>query len=144
MIKGIWELAGEGTLTASFQHWVSDRNDEPVAATGGGANVPVFGLVDRDITDSTYVMAYENPFTDNPLLDLLVQLSYSDTTNVQGDHTDTSGGSVACAPGQTQVVCDSTYAYKTLNLKAENRSEFSFGNWDAFTTIGAAYTRIDR
>jgi len=144
LIKGAWDLSGEGKLTASLQYWNSDRNDEPLAATGGGSNVPVFGLVDRDISDKTYVLAYENPYSDNPLLDLTVQLSYSDTTNVQFDHTDTSGGFVTCGPGQTQVVCDATYSYKTLNLKAENRSEFAFGNWDAFTTVGVAFTRIDR
>ena len=144
MIKGTWELSGEGLLKASLQHWVSAQDMAPLAATGGAINVPTFGLVDRDVTDTTFVVAYENPVSDNPWLDLTVQLAYSDTTNVQSDHVDTSGGMVTCAPGQGQVACDATYSYKTLNLKAENRAEFTLGGWDAFLTTGAEFTRIDR
>jgi hemoglobin/transferrin/lactoferrin receptor protein len=144
MIKANWDLSGEGLLKASLQRWVSSQDDGPLAATGGAVNVPTFGLIDRDLTDTTFVVAYENPFSDNPWVDLTVQLSWSDTTNVQSNHTNSPGGMLTCAPGQTQVVCDATYSYKTLNLKAENRAEFAFGGWDAFLTMGAEFTRIDR
>ena len=144
LVKGTWTLGEDETLRLSFQQFRSSLDDAPLAATGGAGNVPVFGLIDRTVNDRTVVLSYQNGFPDNPALNLTAQLSYSDTTNSQRDHTDTSGGAVSCAPGSFAVVCDVDYAYKTLNLKLENRAEMAGAGWQNFLTYGIEVTRIDR
>src|SRR5690606_3252853 len=144
LLKGTWDLGEDQTLRLSYQHWRSNIDDAPLAATGGGAVVPTFGLVDRLVNDRTIVASYENGFAGNPLFDLKVQLSYSDTTTVQDNHTDTSGGFVTCGPGNLAVVCDVEYGYRTLNLRAENRAELAGANWQSFLTYGVEFTRAER
>lgn len=144
LVKGVWDLGEDETLRLSYQQWTSNIDDSPLAATGGNAVVPTFGLIDRDVTDRTTTLSYHNGFAGNPLLDLTLLAAYSDTRSKQHDHTDTSGGFVNCAPGSFAVVCDSDYAYKTLTLKAENRSDIGGAAWAGHLTYGVEYTRIKR
>ena len=143
LIKGTWHL-GDNTVRLSFQQWQSSLDDSPLAATGGNSNVGIFGLTDRDTTDRTVVLSWENHFEGINWLNLRAQVSMSDTTVSQSNHQDTSGFGLACAAGTFAVLCDAEYGYKTWNLKVENSADFAFGDWTNHLTTGIEYTRTDR
>ncbi len=114
----------EQTVRLSYQRWQSASDDSDYSQTGTLVNS--FGTIDRDITDQTIVFRYDNPASDNSLLDLSVNLSYSDTTIEQDDATGTS----------SQLFDDTEYAYRTWQGKIENTFEHSGNGFENYLTIG--------
>lgn len=137
LAKGTFKVGDEGKLRLSYQHWDSDLDDQQLSQT---STATFFGLIDRHVVDRTAIAAYENPFSDNDLLDLKVALSYSGTSNQQRDADLRS----SCSPGTFAVVCDSDYAYNTWQFNAQNTMEWHGDNWDNFLTIGSQTSHQNR
>lgn len=142
LAKGTFKVGDEGTLRLSYQRWDSKLDRQQVSQTNFDT---MFGLVDRHVVDNTAIASYENPFSDNDMLDLKVQLSYSDTSNSQRNHIDNPAPPpITCGLGTAAIVCDSDYAYKTWQLNAQNTSEWSGDNWENFLTVGTQLTHQTR
>ncbi|AKS46350.1 hemoglobin/transferrin/lactoferrin receptor protein [Octadecabacter temperatus] len=120
-------------LTVSYTRWNSDLDDTEYSQTGTLG----FGTVDRDITDQTLAIRYENSVLGNNLYDLDVVLSYSDTNVIQSD---SSLGMFS----PSSLFMDSEYAYQTTSLKVENTAEFSGGNYEAYVTAGVQLSQQER
>lgn len=118
-------------VTVSYTRWNSNLDDTAYSQTGTLG----FGTVDRDITDETLSIRYENPVLGNNLLDLDVVLSYSDTQVEQSN---------ASVPSPSSLFMDSEYAYQTTSLKVENTSEFGSGNYEAYVTTGIQLSQQER
>jgi len=144
----------EQVLRLSYQRWQSDADDTVYAQTSTESS---FGTTDRKVTDQTIIASYENPAADNPWLDLNVSLSYSDTTNEQKNHRPgppTSFGPgmppmVIASPGlndigQTAILNDTTYAYRTLQLKADNTFDYVGDTVQNYFTFGFQASTQDR
>jgi hemoglobin/transferrin/lactoferrin receptor protein len=146
---------GEGdeqVLRLSYQRWQSAAKDQEYAQTGTQS---FFGKTDRDVTDDTFVLSYENPASDNPWLDLNLALSYSNTRNSQKNH---KPGFMEVAPGvfvpiastgpgdvgQTAILNDTDYAYRTWQLKGDNTMEFGGDGWQNFLTTGVQLSHQQR
>ncbi|MDO9526628.1 MAG: TonB-dependent receptor [Gemmobacter sp.] len=134
LLKGKWTLGADAdqSLTLALSRTDSDLDDTVVAQTGGAA-VAGFGTSDVHTIDDTVALTWNHKFAGNPLLDMTVQLSHTDT-NVTKDNF--SFGAM-CAPGRTQVLCDSRFGYATTTLKVENTADLSRGAWDNHITVGA-------
>ncbi|MHA7776697.1 TonB-dependent receptor domain-containing protein [Roseibium sp. M-1] len=113
----------EQSVRLSYQRWQSSADDTDYSQTGTLA----FGEIDRDITDQTYVLRYNNPASDNHFLDLDVTLTYSDTTVEQENATSTI---------PSQLFDDTEYAYRTWQGKIENTFEYSGSSFENFLTVG--------
>ncbi len=127
LVKGTMHLDAEQTVRLSYQKWNSDQDKQDYAQTG---TIPLnnpqnFGQIDRTVDDQTVVASYENPAEDNKMLDLKVQLSYSDTS-VQQRNPTVNIGSIGAAD----------YGYKTVQLNVQNTSELSGDNWVNYVTYG--------
>jgi hemoglobin/transferrin/lactoferrin receptor protein len=129
LAKGTFKVGDAGTLRLSYQRWDSDLDDQQLSQT---STATFFGLIDRHVVDQTAIASYENPFSDNDMLDLKVALSYSDTSSKQRD----ADLRVGCSPGSFAVVCDSDYAYKTLQFNAQNTMEWRGASWENYLTYG--------
>lgn len=125
----------EQSVTVSYTRWSSDADDTEYSQTGTLG----FGTVDREITDQTLAIRYENPVLGNDLLDLDIVLSYSDTDVSQ---TDAQFGRRGCS--RPSLFCDTDYAYETTSLKVENTSSFSGANYQAYVTTGVQISHQDR
>ncbi|WP_375451789.1 TonB-dependent receptor domain-containing protein [uncultured Devosia sp.] len=134
LLKGTLHFGdnNEQTLRASYQRWYSDAKDQPYAQTSTQA---AFGFIDREVIDQTAVLVWENPATDNPWVDLKVNVSYSDTTNEQTNHRAVLGGPVTPNTG-TNLFADTRYGYKTWQLKADNTVEWIGDDFENFFTFG--------
>jgi len=155
LVKGTFRFgdANEQVVRASYQRWSSDAQDQDYAQTGTQA---VFGTTDRTVVDDTFVLSYENPATDNPWLDLNLHLSYSNTANSQRNHR--AGPPMEVAPGifvpvvptgpgdvgQTAILNDTDYAYRTWQFKGDNTMEFTGESWQNFLTAGVQISRQER
>jgi hemoglobin/transferrin/lactoferrin receptor protein len=141
LVKGKWTFGEDAdqSLTLSLSRTDSDLDDTAVAQTGGAAGA-FFGTADIHTIDDTASLTWNHGFADNPLLDLTVQLSYTDTS------VDKRNFSLAasCAPGRNSVLCDSDFGYATTSLKIENTADLSAGNWDNYLTAGIQLTHQDR
>lgn len=141
----------EQTLRLSYQRWYSDAKDQAYAQTGTQA---AFGITDRTVVDQTAVLQWENPATDNPWVDLKVNLSYSDTVNDQTNHRYALGapptvvGPVAPAFPQNvtadSILLDTRYGYKTWQLSADNTVEWMGGDFENYLTFGLQASTQDR
>jgi hemoglobin/transferrin/lactoferrin receptor protein len=114
----------EQVLRLSYERWQSNDNDTDYSQTG----TFVFGTIDRDITDQTAVLSYENPASDNPWLDFKVNLSVSDTQVWQGN---------ASAPIPSPLFADSDYGYRTYAARVENTFEWIGDSYVNHLTVGA-------
>lgn len=132
LAKGTFKVGDEGTLRLSYQRFDSDLDRQQLSQTSYSA---MFGLVDRHVVDQTAIASYENPFTDNDMLDLKIQASYSDTSNTQRN----ADLRAFCSPGSFAIVCDSDYSYRTWQLNAQNTSEWRGDNWENFLTVGGQF-----
>jgi hemoglobin/transferrin/lactoferrin receptor protein len=121
----------EQQVRLSYQRWQSDADDTAYSQTG---TLP-FGTIDREITDQTVVFAYENPASDNPWLDLKLNLSFSDT-QVNQDN--------ASAPIPSPLFFDSEYAYRTWAAKVENTVEHHGDRFENFFTFGGQLSYQER
>lgn len=135
LLKGRFAFANDPnqSVTASFVRLKGDWNDTEYAQTNDGG----FGTVDRTINDTTLSLTYENA-SDNPLLDLKVQLTYADTSVHQED------SSSGCSPGFMSLFCPTDYAYKTTALTVSNTSELGGNNWEGYLTAGVQLSHQDR
>jgi len=145
LIKGTARFGdnNEQVLRASYQRWNSSGDDIPYAQTSTQA---VFGRIDRNVTDDTFVLNYENEDSDNPWVDVKLSLTYSNTTNEQSGYTNTGGtaqpalGSI----GNAAILNDTNYGYKTWQLKGENTIEASGEGWTNDFTFGAQLSTQER
>ncbi|MES0869797.1 TonB-dependent receptor domain-containing protein [Pseudovibrio sp. SCP19] len=91
---------------------------------------PGFGYADQVTNEQQAVLAYENAFSNNDLLDLKAQISWSQTQRELDDITFRAGPS---APLGTEA----EYVYNTWQAKLENTSEVQFSeSLDAYFTYG--------
>ncbi|WP_333829184.1 TonB-dependent receptor domain-containing protein [Pararhodobacter sp.] len=134
MLSATWRPVenSDQRLRFSFTRWHSDQDDANYAAD---INAPVFGLIDRTITDDTAQITWENPAPDNPWLDTRIQLSVSDTEVDQRNST-------ATIP--SDLFADSVYGYRTVSINARNTITAQGGNWDNHLTFGAQASRQER
>jgi hemoglobin/transferrin/lactoferrin receptor protein len=142
LIKGTYHFGdnNEQTLRASYQRWYSDAKDQPYAQTSTQA---AFGFIDRTVINQTAVLMWENPATDNPWIDLKVNLSFSDTTNDQVNHRAVLGGPKTPSTG-TNLFADTRYGYKTWQLKADNTIEWIGDDFENYFTFGFQASTQDR
>lgn len=141
LVKGVWHIAGDQTLAFSGSRTDTKLDDASVAMTGDlvffgttpSSAAANFGTNDVHAVDDTLSLAWD-------IGDLKVQLSH---TKTEVDKSDFSLG-VACAPGDSQVLCDSSYSYATTALKVEQKSEFAFGNRKNSVIYGAQLSSQDR
>ncbi len=141
LLKGKFTLGQDDdqSLTVALSRTDTDLDDALVAQTGGAA-AAFFGTADIHSIDDTLSLTWNNSFAANPLLDLTVQLSYTDTSV---DKRNFSLGA-ACAPGRNQVLCDGSFGYATTTLKVENTADFSAGGWSNFLTTGVQLSQQKR
>ena len=141
LLKGKFILGqdDEQSLTIALSRTDTDLDDALVAQTGGAAGA-FFGTADIHSIDDTLSLTWNNSFAANPLLDLTVQLSYTDTSV---DKDNFSLGA-ACAPGRSQVLCNGSFGYATTTLKVENTADFSTGGWSNFLTTGIQLSQQER
>ena len=137
LAKGTFNVGDEGILRLSYQQWDSDLDDQQLSQT---STATFFGLVDRHVIDRTAIASYENPFSDNDMLDVKLSASYSDTSNEQRN----ADLRTMCSPGTFAVVCDSDYAYETWQFNAENTMEWAGDSWTNHLTIGSQTTYLTR
>ncbi|MHA6692104.1 TonB-dependent receptor domain-containing protein [Devosia sp. A449] len=159
LVKGTARFGdnNEQVLRASYQRWYSEAFDQAYAQTGTGgqggllAGRPgtppstlggMFGIIDRKVTDQTAVLSYENPDSDNPWVDLNVNLSWSDTQNNQYNHRSSAG--VPTPQTGTNVLADTVYGYRTIQLKADNTVEWIGENFENYFTFGLQTSSMDR
>ena len=133
LLKGTFHFGdgNEQTLRASYTHWTSDDDNQAYAQV---TTSPGFGTVDRTVTDRTATIAYENPASDNPWLDLKLSASYSDTTNEQEN---------ASGIG-SPLFNDIIYGYETIQFGVQNTIETGGESYANFLTLGAQTTRRER
>lgn len=122
----------EQVLRLSYQRWQSNADDQAYAQTGTQA---VFGTIDRDVTDDTAILSYENPVSDSPWLDIKASISYSNTDVVQRDGSLTGPGS---------DIIDADYGYRTWQANVQNTMEFTGDTYENFLTYGLQASRQDR
>lgn len=130
LAKGTFNVGDEGTLRLSYQQWDSDLDDQQLSQTSAAA---FFGLIDRHIVDKTAIASYENPFSDNDMLDVKLSASYSNTNNEQRN----ADLRAFCNDRTYAVVCDSNYAYETWQFNAQNTMEWAGDNWTNHFTFGS-------
>jgi hemoglobin/transferrin/lactoferrin receptor protein len=145
LIKGTAHFGdnNEQVLRASYQRWNSSSDDIPYAQT---STQPVFGSIDRNVVDDTFVLNYENEDSDNPWVDVKLSLTYSNTTNSQSGYTNTGGTSQPplASIGNAAILNDTDYGYRTWQLKGENTIEATGEDWTNDFTFGAQLSTQER
>jgi hemoglobin/transferrin/lactoferrin receptor protein len=132
---------GDQTLTFALSRTDTDMDRTAVAQTGGAATIPSFGFADVHAIDDTASLTWRHEFASNDLLDLTVQLSFTDTSVSKRNFT---GSSATCAVGTFQVLCPADFGYTTTALKIENTSDLSSGDWQNFLTVGVQLSEQER
>lgn len=141
LVKGKLTFGNDNdqSLTLSLSRTDSDLDDTQVAQTGGSA-AAFFGTADLRAIDDTVTLSYNNAFPDSPFLDLTVQLSYTDTSTSLRNFS----LGAACAPGNSQILCDNDAAYATTTLRVENVADLSSGPWENYLTFGVQLSEQER
>jgi hemoglobin/transferrin/lactoferrin receptor protein len=137
LIKSTLQVGDEGKVSASYQRWNSDLEDQQLSQT---STATFFGLIDRHVIDQTAILSWEDPFSDSDMLDAKASISYSRTSNEQRDADLRS----SCSKGSFAIVCDSDYAYETWQFNAQNTMEWSGADWENFLTVGSQSTYQSR
>jgi hemoglobin/transferrin/lactoferrin receptor protein len=132
---------GDQSLTLALSRTDTNLDDAAVAQTGGAAVIPSFGFADVHAVDDSATLTYRNGFAANDLLDLTVQLSYTDTAVSKRNF---SGSALTCGPGTLQVLCPADYGYATTALKVENAADLSSGDWQNVLTFGVQLSQQKR
>ncbi|MCY6379680.1 TonB-dependent receptor domain-containing protein [Hoeflea prorocentri] len=115
----------EQELRISYQQYEANAKNVRYDQLNGGATF--FPILDqRTVSDKTAIIAYSNDASDNPWLDLNMQVSYSDTFNEQVCTTDPACASFA----------DSDYGYETYQFNIDNTFEHIGGSFENYLTIG--------
>ena len=134
LISGTWQPFDDSDqrLRFSLTRWHSDAEGTNYAAD---INAPVFGLIDRRVTDDTAQITWENPASGNPWVDARVQLAFSDTLVDQRNATSAS---------PSQLFQDSIYGYRSVSLNARNTITAEGDNWQNFLTFGFQASNQER
>lgn len=134
LLSGTWRPFDDSDqrLRFSLTRWNSDAEQTNYAAD---IDAPVFGLIDRRVTDDTAQITWENPAADNPWLDARIQLAFSDTLVDQRNSTSAS---------PSPLFQDSTYGYRTVSLNARNTITAQGDNWQNFLTFGLQASNQER
>jgi len=132
---------GDQSLTLALSRTDTDMDRAAVAQTGGATTIPTFGFADVHAVDDTASLTWRHEFASNDLLDLTVQLSYTDTSVSKRNFT---GSSLTCAAGTFQVLCPADYGYATTALKIENTADLSSGDWQNYLTFGIQLSEQER
>ena len=111
-----------------------------------------FGYINRKVTDDTLLLTYENPDSDNPWVDFNLSLSYSNTENAQSGSTADRAAMLAGIPAfllpsmlpSLRILDDTTYAYRTFQLKADNTVEYVGEDFENYFTFGLQASHQDR
>lgn len=141
LVKSVWHFGNDNDQSLTFALSRSDTNiDDALVAQTGGPSAVYFGTADIHTIDDTASLTWRHEFAGNPLLDLTVQLSYTDTS---ADKDDFSLGA-ACSAGRNQVLCRSDYGYRTTTLKIENTADLSAGAWKNHLTFGLQFSDLER
>lgn len=141
LVKGVWHLDGDQKLTFAAARTQTDLDDASVAMTGDltffgpmpGSAMAIFGTNDVTAVDDTVSLTWESG-------GFVAQLSRTETAV---DKSDFSMG-MACAPGDSQVLCDAQMSYATTALKVEHRSDLTLGAWAGSVVVGAQLSHQDR
>ena len=128
LVKSRYQFGNDNTqaIELSYQHWVTQEDQAEYEQTGSNA---AFGLVDREVTDKTVVLAYENAPLGSDLINFKARFSYSDTRVVQKN----ANNSLPPRFATSVLFDDSEYAYGNYQLSAENT--FIFGPEDGLQTF---------
>ncbi|MFN3954116.1 MAG: TonB-dependent receptor domain-containing protein [Pararhodobacter sp.] len=134
LLGGTWRPFdnSDQRLRFSLTRWHSDAEQTNYAAD---INAPVFGLIDRRVTDDTAQITWENPAADTPWLDARIQLAFSDTLVDQRNAT---------SANPSQLFQDSIYGYRTVSLNARNTITAQGDNWQNFLTFGVQASNQER
>ncbi len=138
-------VGDEGRARLSYQRWDSDADGQDYAQSGSDSvtnGMPMFGVVDRHVTDDTIVASYENPFSDNDWLDVKVSASYSNTATEQRKASGNPAFGLTC--GTSSLFCDTDYGYRSAQFNIENTSEFHGDSWKNYVTYGWQVAQQDR
>ena len=141
LAKGTYRFGNDGdqSMTLSLSR-TDTRLDDTVVAQTGGAAVAGFGTSDIRAIDDTATLTWRHEASANPLIDLTVGLSVTDT-RVDKDNFSLAA---SCAPGQAQVLCDSDFGYRTTSLRIENTADLSAGAWQNYLTLGLQLSEQER
>lgn len=143
LIKGRYAFGDdlEHSITASYNSSTSAERDVPYDsfATTGGA----FGNVDRDIETTVIGLHYRYQPLDNDLIDLSVNLTYSDqridSTYITGSCT----GFPNC-DASVQPIGDADHRYETTKLTVKNTAFFLTGSASHDLRAGFELIRRER
>ena len=132
LLKGSYRFGADQahTLKASYQHWTTENKGTQYSQTGTVG----FGTVDREVTDQTAILGYAW-LSDNPLIDLDITVSYSNTAVTQKNAQFRSFGS---------LFSDTQYAYKTWQGRVENTFSFEGAEFENYLTVGAGLEQQTR
>lgn len=149
LLKGAYRFgAGQAhTLKASYQHWTTDDKGAQYAQTN---TTPLFGEVDREVTDQTAILGYAYQ-PDHPLLDLNLSFSYSNTEVIQTNASlrNRPGCFSARACGRNfnpfpELFNNTRYAYETLQGRLENTFSLEGAGFENYLTVGVGLERQTR
>ena len=132
LLKGSYRFGADQahTLKASYQHWTTENKGTQYSQTGTVG----FGTVDREVTDQTAILGYAW-LPDNPLIDLDITISYSNTAVTQKNAQFRRFGS---------LFNDTQYAYKTWQGRVENTFSFEGAGFENYLTVGAGLEQQTR
>ncbi len=141
LAKVVWYIDGDQSLTFAASRTDTDLDDASVAQTGDlaffgptpGSATDIFGTNDVQAIDDTVSLTWRRG-------GLSAQLSHTRTEVEKSDFS----MDMACAPGDSQVLCDTDLSYATTALKIEHRSDLSFGAWTGDLVVGAQVSSQDR
>jgi hemoglobin/transferrin/lactoferrin receptor protein len=146
LVKGTARFGNndEQKLALSYQRWQSDDPDQPYIQTSIDTS---FGYVNRKVTDDTLLLTYANPDSANPWVDFNLSLAYSNTQNEQSKSTERDnlyGSMPSSFWPSLRILDETTYAYKTFQLKADNTVEYIGENFENYFTFGLQAAHQDR
>ncbi|SMO74106.1 TonB-dependent receptor domain-containing protein [Ruegeria faecimaris] len=115
----------EHSFTASYNQSTSEERDVPYDSFGTTSDA--FGNVDRDIETKIGILRYQYQPTGNDLVDLDVNLSYSEQA-IESSYVSGSSSleGTPFFPG-IQALADATHNYETTKLTIKNTSYFQTG-----------------
>ncbi len=132
----------EHSLTASWNQSQSEERDVPYDSFGTTSDA--FGNVDRDIDTKIAVLRYQYRPAGNDLIDLDVNLSYSDQT-IDSSYVEGSS-SLEGTPffPSIRALADADHQYETTKLTVKNASYFQTGNVTHDLRTGIEFINRDR
>ena len=141
LVKGVWHLGQEESLTLSASRSDTSLDDAPVALTGDlaffgpapGSALSVFGTNDIHTVDDTIALTWKKG-------GLTAQLSHTETSADKSNFSMAAG----CRAGDSQVLCTNQASYATTALKVENTFDLALGAWDGNVIVGGQLSAQDR